>query len=89
MANNPLAVTWGGHSTALIELDGVRILTDPVLRDRVGPLRRIAAPISPALGERIDAVVLSHLHRDHTDIPSLRELGESTVVLAESLPQQK
>jgi len=82
MAGESLAVTWAGHATALIELDGVRLLTDPVLRDRVGPLRRIADPVSPGLGERIDAVMLSHLHSDHTDMPSLRALGDSTVVLA-------
>ena len=77
-----LRVTWGGHSTALVELDGVRVLTDPLLRNRVGPLRRIAAPVSSRIGERIDAVLLSHLHLDHADIPSLRRLGASSVVVA-------
>ncbi len=77
-----LAVTWGGHATALIELDGVRLLTDPLLRDRVGPLRRIAPPVRPQLSERIDAVMLSHLHADHADLGSLRELAAPTVVFA-------
>jgi L-ascorbate metabolism protein UlaG (beta-lactamase superfamily) len=77
-----LAVTWAGHSTALVELDGVRVLTDPVLRDRAGPLRRIGPLVSSQIAERIDAVLLSHLHLDHADIPSLRRLGPSTVVLA-------
>jgi L-ascorbate metabolism protein UlaG (beta-lactamase superfamily) len=77
-----LAVTWGGHATALIELDGVRLLTDPVLSDRVGPLRRIAASVDPQLSERIDAVMLSHLHADHAALRSLRGLAAPTIVFA-------
>ncbi len=82
MAVGSLTVTWGGHATALIELDGVRLLTDPVLNDRVGPLRRIASPVDPELGERIDAVMLSHLHADHAELRSLRRLGAPTIVFA-------
>ena len=82
MAHGSLAVTWGGHATALIELDGVRLLTDPLLRNRVGPLRRIAPPVDPRLSERIDAVMLSHLHADHANLGSLRELAAPTVVFA-------
>jgi L-ascorbate metabolism protein UlaG (beta-lactamase superfamily) len=82
VAVDALAVTWGGHATALIELDGVRLLTDPLLGDRVGPLRRIASPVDPELSERIDAVMLSHLHADHADLRSLRRLGAASVVFA-------
>jgi len=64
-----------GHSTVLIELEGLRILTDPVLLDRVTILRRIVTPVDPALYAGIDAVVLSHLHLDHFDLASLRVLG--------------
>ena len=64
----------------LIELGGVRLLTDPVLRDRVGHLRRTAAPVAPGAFERLDAVLLSHLHADHADPPSLRRLGRPLVV---------
>jgi L-ascorbate metabolism protein UlaG (beta-lactamase superfamily) len=77
-----LAVTWAGHATVLVELDGMRILTDPLLRDRVGPLVRIAAPAPADVGMRLDAVLLSHLHADHTDVPSLRSLDCSGPVLA-------
>jgi L-ascorbate metabolism protein UlaG (beta-lactamase superfamily) len=70
-----LGVTWIGHATALIELDGLRLLTDPVLGRRVGPLRRVAPPVAPGVAERIDAVLLSHLHSDHADLPSLRRVG--------------
>ena len=77
-----LAVTWGGHATALIELDGMRLLTDPLLEDRVGPLQRVATPVDRELSGRIDAVLLSHLHADHADLRSLRRLGAATVVFA-------
>ena len=50
-----LSITWLGHATVLIEMDGVRLLTDPVLRHRIGPLVRVVpdpAPVGPAdLGE--------------------------------------
>jgi L-ascorbate metabolism protein UlaG (beta-lactamase superfamily) len=71
-----------GHSTVRLELDGVRLLTDPVLRGRVGPLVRIAPPAAATSGVGIDAVLLSHLHADHVDLPSLRRLNGSVTVLA-------
>jgi L-ascorbate metabolism protein UlaG (beta-lactamase superfamily) len=76
-----LAVTWVGHATVLLELDGARVLTDPVLRDRLGALVRIAPPVGSGAAERIDAALLSHLHADHADIPSLRRLGRSARVI--------
>src|SRR5215831_9686666 len=77
-----VAITWLGHATVLIELDGSRVLTDPVLLGRVGPLVRIApAPDISAL-EGLDCVVLSHLHADHTDIRSLRLVARDVPVLA-------
>ena len=75
-----LAVTWFGHATALIEVDGYRILTDPVWSERVSPsplvgparLHPVPAPLSslPAL----DAVVISHDHYDHLDRETVRAL---------------
>lgn len=63
----------------LIELDGVRLLTDPVLRPRVAHLRRHGAP--PPVPRDLDAVLISHLHHDHLDVPSLRRLrGRPRVV---------
>jgi L-ascorbate metabolism protein UlaG (beta-lactamase superfamily) len=64
-----LRVTWMGHSTVLLELDGVRLLTDPLLRRRVLHLRRVAPSVSPP--ERLDAVLISHSHNDHLDVNSL------------------
>jgi L-ascorbate metabolism protein UlaG (beta-lactamase superfamily) len=77
-----LAITWIGHASVLLELDGVRLLTDPVLGDRVGPLRRIAAGAHPSATEDIDAVLLSHLHADHADARSLKRLDPAVTVLA-------
>ncbi len=68
-------VTYVGHATVLAELGGVRLLTDPVLRGRVGPLRRHGARPTPGVTENLDAVLISHLHHDHADLPSLRRLG--------------
>src|SRR3954454_4437662 len=81
-AHHSLRMTWLGHATALVELDGARVITDPVLRDRMGPLVRYAPPPSDAPLDGIDAVLLSHLHLDHADLPSLRRLGASTPVVA-------
>ena len=75
-------ITWVGHSTVLVELDGVRLLTDPVVRGRIGPLRRIVRPVSPEVTEAINVVVLSHLHADHADLGSLRRIGSATPVIA-------
>jgi L-ascorbate metabolism protein UlaG (beta-lactamase superfamily) len=76
------SVTWVGHSTVLVELDGLRLITDPALRARMGPLVRVSPQVSPAHYEGVDAVLLSHLHSDHTDLPSLRLLGKTTRVIA-------
>ena len=77
-----LVVSWAGHSTVLIELDGTRLLTDPVLHRRVGPLRRVARAVERELFAGVDAVLLSHLHADHTHLRSLRSVGSATRILA-------
>ena len=65
-------LTWLGHSTVLVELGGQRLLTDPALRGRVFHLRRHGE--APGPPDSIDAVLISHLHFDHLDLPSLRML---------------
>jgi L-ascorbate metabolism protein UlaG (beta-lactamase superfamily) len=74
-------LTYVGHSTVLVELDGIRLLTDPVLRGRIAHLRRRGPEPDPDVARRIDAVLISHLHHDHLDLPSLRRL-EAAVPLA-------
>jgi L-ascorbate metabolism protein UlaG (beta-lactamase superfamily) len=75
----PALVTWLGHATVLLEIDGVRLVTDPVLGKRAGPLVRIAGRIDRGTPGRVDAVLLSHLHADHADVPSLRRFGDVPV----------
>jgi L-ascorbate metabolism protein UlaG (beta-lactamase superfamily) len=71
---SPGAVTYIGHATTLVEIDGARALTDPVLRNRVAHLLR-QAPRPPNVGQLApDVVLVSHAHRDHLDFPSLRAL---------------
>ena len=69
-----LEITWVGHATARIELDGVRVLTDPALTRRLAHLRR-HHPVDLDLLGGIDAVLISHVHMDHLHLPSLRLLG--------------
>jgi L-ascorbate metabolism protein UlaG (beta-lactamase superfamily) len=71
-------VTYLGHATTLVELDGVRLLTDPVLRRRVLHLWRSGPLPSP---DAVDAVLLSHGHQDHLDLPSLRRFPRETQVV--------
>jgi L-ascorbate metabolism protein UlaG (beta-lactamase superfamily) len=71
-------VTWIGHSTVLLELDGVRVLTDPVLRRRVMHLRRVGA--DPAPIDPVDAVLISHGHYDHLDAGSLERLDVARAI---------
>lgn len=91
--NRGLYAAWLGHSTVLLKIDGVTILTDPVLGDRVGinfgpvtvGLKRLVAPALRADQlPRIDLVVLSHAHMDHFDLATLRALEsrDTSVVTA-------
>jgi L-ascorbate metabolism protein UlaG (beta-lactamase superfamily) len=86
-----LRVTWLGHSTLLVELDGVRVLTDPVWGERVspvgfvGPKRFHPVPVKLAQLPALDAVVISHDHYDHLDYPTILELAQSQVPFITSL----
>jgi L-ascorbate metabolism protein UlaG (beta-lactamase superfamily) len=72
------AVSYVGHATVLVELDGVRLLTDPVLRRLVLHLRRRGAAVDlPA----VDAVLVSHAHWDHLDVPSLARIRAERIVV--------
>ena len=75
-----LRVTWLGHSALLLEIDGQRVLIDPVWGERasplsfVGPKRFFAPPLPLAELPAVDAVVISHDHYDHLDVPTVRAL---------------
>ena len=76
-----LAATWLGHATMLVDLDGVRVLTDPVLSRRcspsqtVGPARMHAAPASADRLPTVDVVLISHDHYDHLDFETVTALA--------------
>ncbi len=75
-------LTFFGHSTVAIDLDGVRVVTDPVLRRQVGPLyRRGTLPSCEGLADP-QVILLSHLHLDHFDPPTLRLFRTDTPILA-------
>ena len=77
-----LRVTWLGHSTFLVEIDGARVLIDPVWSERVspfsfmGPKRFFPLPMSLDEVPDVDAVVISHDHFDHLDEPTIVSLNE-------------
>ena len=75
-------ITYVGHATVRIELDGTAVLTDPVFRRRLLHLRRHGRDPSASARERPDLVLLSHMHLDHADLRSLRELGDDVPVIA-------
>src|SRR5215471_15596996 len=92
-SNKGLFAAWLGHSTVLLKIDGVTVLTDPVLGRRVGVrlgpmtvgLKRLVEPALRLLDlPKIDVILLSHAHMDHFDIRSLRYLENrgTTVITA-------
>ncbi|HEU4974892.1 MAG TPA: MBL fold metallo-hydrolase [Baekduia sp.] len=75
-------LTWIGHSTVTLDLGGTRLITDPVLRPWLLHLRRHGPLPAPAAIRGVDGVLVSHLHLDHLDVPSLRMLGAQTPIVA-------
>jgi L-ascorbate metabolism protein UlaG (beta-lactamase superfamily) len=77
-----LRATWLGHSSMLVELGRQRFLTDPVFSDRIspsrlfGPRRFFQSPMAADELPPLDAVVISHDHFDHLDMPTIRALGD-------------
>ena len=75
-----LAATWYGHASAMVEVDGQRVLLDPVWGDRVspsptvGPRRLHPPPVPMEEIPPVDAVLISHDHYDHLDLPTVRSL---------------
>jgi L-ascorbate metabolism protein UlaG (beta-lactamase superfamily) len=81
-----LRATWLGHSTVLIEIDGLRVLTDPVWGTRASPFRLLGpkrfqpAPLRLRQMPAVDVVVISHDHYDHLDFPTIRALARHSAV---------
>ena len=86
-----LRATWLGHSTVLVEMDGVRILTDPVWGERASPLkfagpkRFQAVPVAVSSLPTLDAVIISHDHYDHLDYPTILALAPRDMPFITSL----
>ena len=75
-------LTWIGHASFLIQLGGKNILIDPVFSSRIGWVRRNAPPgLAWAALPKIDAVLITHNHRDHMDEPTLAKLGHSPLYI--------
>ena len=75
-------LTYIGHATVLMEMNGVRILTDPLLRNRVWHLSRQDKIIDPGMCQNISTILISHAHLDHLDLPSLKLLDGDIPVIA-------
>lgn len=79
----PLALTWFGHASALLEVDGYRVLTDPMWSRRcspsktVGPERMHEPPIPLETLPAVDAIVISHDHYDHLDLDTVLALART------------
>ena len=74
-------LSYIGHATTLLRLGGASILTDPMLRRGLGPLRRHGEHPPDDLPASADVVLISHPHRDHLDVRSLRQVPASTPVV--------
>jgi L-ascorbate metabolism protein UlaG (beta-lactamase superfamily) len=80
-----IEITWLGHATVVVDIDGVRLVADPLLRRHNGVLRRRGAATTAPQDEAwsgADAVLLSHLHHDHAEVSSLRKLAGVPVLTA-------
>ncbi|MGW2823890.1 MBL fold metallo-hydrolase [Streptomyces sp. NPDC001443] len=83
-----LRLTWMGHSGVLAEIDGRRVLFDPVWGERcspfafAGPKRLHPVPLPLAALGPVDVVVISHDHYDHLDMPTIKALAGTDTLFA-------
>jgi L-ascorbate metabolism protein UlaG (beta-lactamase superfamily) len=86
VADGRVRITWVNHATMLVQMDGLNILTDPIWSVRCSPVSFIGPKRHRAPGLRfeelppIDAVLISHNHYDHLDLPTLRRLRAPRIV---------
>lgn len=76
------SLTWVGHASAVVDVGGHRVLTDPLLRRRVAHLRRRVEPVEPGLADGVDLVLISHAHMDHLHLPSLKQIAPDVPIVA-------
>ncbi len=78
----PARLTWIGHASWLIQLDGVSLIIDPIFSESIGPGVKRFVPPALNVGDglpSIDAQLITHNHRDHLDVPSVRAVGSPVV----------
>jgi L-ascorbate metabolism protein UlaG (beta-lactamase superfamily) len=89
-AGDPDAITvsWVGHATLLIGIRGHWFLTDPMFSERLAGVmaRKVEAAISPSELPPLDAILVSHAHFDHLDMPSLRRLAGVALLVPPGVP---
>jgi L-ascorbate metabolism protein UlaG (beta-lactamase superfamily) len=78
-----LRITWAGHASTIVQLDGKTVLLDPVWSPKIGGvIRRLGAPGIPWENlPKVDAVLVSHNHYDHLDVPTLKRLPADTPIV--------
>jgi len=92
VGNGELRVTFVGHATVLIQVDGLNLLIDPVWSDRIGPFSWLGATRHRSPGIRfedlppIDLVLVSHDHYDHLDLPTLKRLDSANPGMKSVVP---
>lgn len=84
MQGSPLEVSFAGHSTLLIDIDGVRVLTDPLFRSYLLHLQRHAPPVDLERYAKADLLLISHSHLDHLDKRSLKLLPKDITAIVPS-----
>jgi L-ascorbate metabolism protein UlaG (beta-lactamase superfamily) len=90
--DNSLTIANLGHATVLMNFFGTRVLSDPSLFSRVGmsidsiltigPKRFVDPPLAPAQLQHLDLILITHAHMDHLDLPSLKAMPKTAVVVA-------
>jgi L-ascorbate metabolism protein UlaG (beta-lactamase superfamily) len=83
-----ITVSWIGHATLLVGIRGHWLLTDPVFSERLAGIvrRHVEPPLAPSELPPLDAILISHAHFDHLDLPSLRRLSDVPLLVPSGLP---
>ncbi|GAQ81915.1 N-acyl-phosphatidylethanolamine-hydrolyzing phospholipase D [Klebsormidium nitens] len=85
--NNKIQLTWIGHATYLMQMEGLTILTDPVWGDRCspskwfGPKRHVQPPLPLSKLPEVDVILISHNHYDHLDVDTIKTMGNKPLYL--------